>query len=824
MADVPDDKGNPQDMKWSGYAGLQKNAAFAGTTPLESFTGNFCSSAMMSFQTTADAPACNGTRAALAPTSNFPTVQDLKGLAPPPARHTVADHTESDPMADMYYPHVGGARKATRCNFGGPGQDAYDCTNVSVCAEGNLKACVVTVLDHYTSSFNWAAGAVSAVWLRPLWYLVDNSVLTDVQNAALTFVSGGDFTHSSVIPGYWALVRNTIFVGHTQDQETGNPFAADSGPFNNRSGLKCDPLVAGHGAPGWCLSTPEGVSLPVSNWSINQRMFSIYDGPALEDTNAYFDITKTDCPEGYNKGCIYGAGTALGIPKKPGAGDCYLPNAAIAWKQPNGFFYPPAFHSKNLFFDKVDIRHYVIDPLFEQNTYKTDYATAQRDYCNANPSMFDGFTGIDRQTELNDDDGSLTGLSNTLSGPLRQTISVNEDSFFNAPAETAECWSNIGPNNDPANACKPRNDKEPPVTAKTSPYDYVTTVIYHPEMTVDKGAKRIWSVACTNPGCYGVPLFRQYLTGANGGSGSNANTREWAKWYENDPKTGESCGKNPNRATCRWPFIRMAGTATATRETMTMDGGAYYIDTTVPWDMQYKEAYNHQGETSSFNVFWPGETYTVFFLYLKPETHQTYQIYVGKDFGDGAFKAVQVKIPTAAFKITPIDHPEWLSVDRSAVKTTGILTVKVSFKSAEALLKPTPANGLCQPLDFCKAHGDGCVGNVAQSDPRFLALNGDLNYGPQEANEICQDWAIKDLDCPPSGCLGFQFTLPATFKADATLAAPSPHRPKPQPFPTSATAFTRTWGAPDDKPGGACYYPKVPTASKPDPADQCLVP
>ena len=26
--------------------------------------------------------------------------------------------------------------------------------------------------------------------------------------------------------------------------------------------------------------------------------------------------------------------------------DCILPNAAIAWKQPNGFYYPPAFHSK----------------------------------------------------------------------------------------------------------------------------------------------------------------------------------------------------------------------------------------------------------------------------------------------------------------------------------------------------------------------------------------------------------------------------------------------------------------------------------------------
>ena len=48
---------------------------------------------------------------------------------------------------------------------------------------------------------------------------------------------------------------------------------------------------------------------------------------------------------------------------------CYLPNTAIGWKQPNGFFYPPSFHSNNLFFDDVDIRHYVIDAPFAPGTY-----------------------------------------------------------------------------------------------------------------------------------------------------------------------------------------------------------------------------------------------------------------------------------------------------------------------------------------------------------------------------------------------------------------------------------------------------------------------
>ena len=103
-------------------------------------------------------------------------------------------------------------------------------------------------------------------------------------------------------------------------------------------------------------------------------------------------------------------------------GNCYIQNAAIAWKQPNGFYYPPTFHSHNLFFHNVDIRHYVIDPQFANmpsppitnifGTYLTDKAQVLSRYCppqNANTNYFLGYTGIDRQTVLTDDDGSLTG-------------------------------------------------------------------------------------------------------------------------------------------------------------------------------------------------------------------------------------------------------------------------------------------------------------------------------------------------------------------------------------------------------------------------------
>ena len=74
---------------------------------------------------------------------------------------------------------------------------------------------MVTVLDHYLTSFNWSQQDYSAMWLRPQWYLVSNSALTDIQTGGLTMITDGDYTGSSVIPGYWGLSRNDVFIGET---------------------------------------------------------------------------------------------------------------------------------------------------------------------------------------------------------------------------------------------------------------------------------------------------------------------------------------------------------------------------------------------------------------------------------------------------------------------------------------------------------------------------------------------------------------------------------------------------------------------------------
>ena len=113
----------------------------------------------------------------------------------------------------------------------------------------------------------------------------------------------------------------------------------------------------------------------------------------------------------------------------------------------------------------------MIEPLFKPyTTFQFDeQATAAR-YCTWTNTLFEPFNDIDRQTVLNDDDGSLTGLLADAT-PTRETLSVNEDVFFRAPKVTPECASDKHYND-----LKDLTGK--PATAITSPYQYATTAIF----------------------------------------------------------------------------------------------------------------------------------------------------------------------------------------------------------------------------------------------------------------------------------------------------------------------------------------------------------
>ena len=54
-------------------------------------------------------------------------------------------------------------------------------------------------------------------------------------------------------------------------------------------------------------------------------------------------------------------------------------------------------------------------------------------------------------------------------GSRYETISISEDAYFNAPLTTPECLSDV--------VVTPYVKPEPPSTARTSPYQWITTAI-----------------------------------------------------------------------------------------------------------------------------------------------------------------------------------------------------------------------------------------------------------------------------------------------------------------------------------------------------------
>jgi hypothetical protein len=787
--------GESRNQKWTGYASIQQGLARGGTAPLKKFKGNYCTSAMNSFNSTPDSGSCHGFIDGDLTLRMIPKKENTgtpAGLAPVPS---------ADPNAEMHYPIVYQHLPAyTRCE-GETERPQGDCSTLNVCSGVERPSCMVTVVDRYTSSFNWGEKNFSSIWLRPRWFLVQDSVITDVQNGALTFVTGGDYTHSSVISGNWMLARRNVFIGETQKSAVDttdptkpaiNPFVSAAGPFNPlKTGEKPTPKLEGlrcsNSSTNYCMSLDEGISMQLDAFGVNQRFFNIYDGPSLQDSNAYLDIKETKLSNTRPDGCPFPNvnqqcndsrwmyGRVLGLPGEDS--NAYLPNAAIAWKQPNGFYYPPAFHSLNLFFDNVDIRHYVFQPLFKAETkadaktgetwFETDEAAAKKKYATWNPQIFKGWTAIDRQTVLNDDDGTLTGLKNTLS--------VNDDPFFRGPRQTTECASDE--------------------TVNTSPYDYVTTVIY-PECAKGRPYNAtgcedplVWNRNCTSDvglNCYGIPLYRQLLT------------------------AGEPAGEDQK--------IRMMGPDIWGRIQLTVDNGIYYVSTT--------DGTAQQSSAILRNIFKGGQTYYLFLVYAKETTKQTYQMYVGTgqpaNFDKTNVKAVGVDLATKDLVFDELESEKndqgvkkpivW---DTSYEPSSGILTVTLDLKSFKKGLERSALDA-CQPAPFCAPNAATkkceCSPTLMKDDPDLYAqCQGKPGVGGRPDQVSVCEWAVKDLDCPvfddngtsKSRCVGFSVTLPAE---PAFLADGVNRRPMPQPFPSGSNAWTQPFQPASKAEAGDCFY------------------
>lgn len=698
---------------WDSYASMQTNGR-GGLAPVEDFVGNSCSTAMNSLETVGNTSPC----LAVAAAGNTDTTK-LTAIANP------------NPLPNEKYPQMdGGLRQhATVCpNADTPGSD---CSTVPICSGfgPNEAGCVVTTLDHYTTSFNWAQKNFAAVWLRGWWYLLRDSAVTDVQSGGLTFVTGGGYTRSDAAQGFWNLSQRTLFVGQTQPNEPGtiippNPAASDGGPFNP-NGLTCpNPSLP------YCVSSADDATFEIDSFSGAQRMLSIYDGPSFEDSDAFRDVHTTmigtlgQCKSGGNVAgsCLtlgwmngYQSGAVQVPPGNNANNQCVLPNAAIAWKQPNGFYYPPAFHSRNIGFQNVDIRHFVVQPLWEPHSFTPDLDAVKNTYCAWQPADFTQFTDVDRQTELSDDDGAITGLvsvSGSETPPNNEpSISITKDPFYNAPLVTDECASSA-----------PKPAPGAAATVDTSPYQYVTTAIFPTcagPTAIIGGCRAVWGTSCTNQQCYGVPLYRQFLT--------------------NDEYTAYQA--NPTDR----PSIRMMGQGNGQRSTMTVNHGNYYIDTTLSQTDQ------KTGGASVTNVFLPNRKYEIYFIYATPQTKQTYSFYIGKVTQAEAMASVTpgtVNISSDNFPFTADASGNWVT-NKIYDENTGLLTLTVDL-SGQASVFTADRPKFCQPQTYCSIHEDGSCGCKAGSDCTD--------------DSVCA-WSNKEVDCPVAGCFGFSVTMPGSFVA-----------------------------------------------------------
>jgi hypothetical protein len=529
-----------------------------------------------------------------------------------------------------------------------------------------------------------------------------------------------------------------------------------------------------------------------------QKLVNIYDGPSHQVNNIFADINAATVPE-----CFPTSGGScstspvplarnIGVLANQSAGTCYLPNAAIAWKQPNGFYYPPAFHSRKLWFRNVDIRHFVVEPLFESikptdtNPFVQNQTAVDNRYCTRAVNMFGEFNHIDRQTVLNDDDGTLTGLVGALEQVSRPSISINEDPFFNAALATPECLSDI-------------NVKPPlplpkglPFTASTSPYEWVTTAIapkcfatscYDPRDNLGH-----WWIPCTNQSCRGVPLYREYLT-----STESSNTP---------------------------PQIRMMGQSTGQRSTLSLNYGAYYLDTTQNCEAQNGcpacKQKNDDGKscktwgpvTSAPSVFVGGETYYVYLLYATDTTKQKYDIYVSPDATQGTLNVQPVYVDVNnQYKTFPPTDGSYVLPDYSKL-SQGILTVTMDLTKQGTIFTATK-KAFCRPQSYCQFN----------EQTKTCGCNPKNKDCDSQANDC--SWGVNDIDCPEDPlelnsmhCFGFSFTLPENFKPTPMIPPASLFAPfagaedSPPYFKAGNVTFQKGLSI---SPNDACVYDPVPT-------------
>ncbi|MGH7787488.1 MAG: hypothetical protein ACRERC_11515 [Candidatus Binatia bacterium] len=715
--------GPSRDLSWStstttpdGYANY--NQASTIQTPLKRFRGNACSTAQYALQSTlsVDPPP---------PASAIPAQYGYTAVANPyPITNDMLPIVAGDYLPVL----IGGDGCANQRTADGTG--------------GNAAACALSLIDRFTTSFNWAPVDFGALWLRPQFFAFVNGAVTDQLFGGLTFVSGGAWTQSP--QGYFTITKDSIYTGTTQ---LGG--VSDAG----RAGPALDIATCAASA---CPLPVDGTALFTQGFQ-PKRLINIYDGPFFAEGNAFsnaqaFECDPTNVTEGNPECGIYMSTVqpmTCGAP--PTTLDSHLMcviNAAVGWKQPNGFYYPPAFAFENSAFDDETARHNVVD---QYNPYIQGTVTSP-----AAPTVYDplqtytGITPIDASTILNDLDGTFTGNcwgddcnAMQLPSPQRRTSSVSANRFFDAPSQSPECLS---------------------YGVQTSPNEFLTTVIA--PLTSDGTAidPTVWNTAIPFPA---VPIYRQrLLADEQACSGPICDEATW------------SCDQ----------AAFMMGAQNGQAPYLTASDGVYYVDTGSA--LQSTSCIANTGDNPAYAPapFAASSSYVLYQLFAKDDATTTYQLYTGTAEASGTWVWVQPHLTSATapsnnLVVEPITDETLLAeLDaRVALHADGVLEIEMDSRliADQFTFTARGADEKCLPRDACQVSADGSQCELASdfAEPDLA----------DSVGAICEKWATRVAgttpasqglslsDCPASGCLGYSFTLPATWTAKSYAEVGAAH-------------------------------------------------
>jgi hypothetical protein len=607
-------------------------------------------------------------------------------------------------------------------------------------AADNSAGCSTTIIDRFTTSFNWAETNFGSVWLRPGNFLFLNSAITDQLYGGLVFVTGG--SPEQALPRNLMIAKNSVFAGSSRQPND---------LFGSRTGPSMDPNQC-NGE--YCAFPADGTILYMGAFQ-PKRLLSIYDGPFFSDGNVFQGTESFTCnPWDGGASCgIYKdtnqplCGTPNGQNPNQADPSCVIPStnnpaecgvtdrpkmlvidAAIGWKQPNGFYYPPTFAFRNSNFVGATERHNVMD---QYRTYVKAVVPGGMNICAPlrDPTNFGGVTPIDFTTILNDLDGTLNGVVPSQGASLRSN-GISRNYFHKAPNQAPQC-SSFG--------------------TDTAPFEMVTSVAAR----LSGAPTATTSVDFTWMGQLPmVPIYRQLKTA----------------------DAADACPSNPaicngaNLGCPRGSF--MMGASNGQAPALTTNHGVYFIDTSTTESASCIDRQSYQ--ISSFEA---NKSYVLYHLFATSATSVTYQLYVGENFVP-ATNAQWVRVQVHKGNLNMEVDPSTVALGqvRFGAKDglpPGILqaTLDNATVAEEYQFSAVPAGVQCQPRDICSPQNGKCVLASAFPEAGLSSVVGD----------VCNFWATRTTgmqadgvflsDCPTNGCIGLAFTIPAGFAANTGYAA-----------------------------------------------------